>query len=259
MDNHQHVVTTLKRESLILTEDKLPVTEAELVRGLDMPLELGILIDTSGSERESTSLPQIVSEAKAFASDFANGESDRVFFMTFAKKTQATGWLKREQIGSVSLDLKLNGGTSLYDSLAIACRERLHSRDDSHATRRILVIISDGDDSQSEMTRDQAVSEAILSGAVIFAMDTRSFLGKGGKGDRILEYMAEITGGQFFSGFTRGEVRQVFQRMKLIGDGMYYVRFVPPPSNKRVHEVEVRPAAGEKLQLSYPKKYLWVQ
>ncbi len=61
-------------------------------------------------------------------------------------------------------------------------------------TRRVLVLISDGDDNLSHITRDEAVSEALKSGAVIFAINTGTS-GMATRGEKIMEYMAKLTGG----------------------------------------------------------------
>lgn len=257
-DSHKALVSGLKPTSLIVSERKEPVAEIDLLHGLDMPLELGVLIDTSGSERDYGHLNEIVAGAKDFVNHMVRGSEDRIFFLTFAAKTQATEWLKKEQLSGVSLDVKLGGGTALYDSLATACRERMGPRDWNHSTRRVLVIISDGDDNQSHITRDEAVSEALKSGVVIFAADAH-LLGNLGKGDRILKYLAEVSGGEFFAGFTPKEIPKVFSRIKEVSEGMYFAKYAPPASNTRVHEVEVKPALTEKLEISYPRKYLWIQ
>src|SRR5690349_4516999 len=101
MNPHKELVTALKPTSLIVTEHKKPVAEVELLHGLDMPLELGILIDTSRSEQESGNLNRIVNAAKDFVADVVRGQDDRFFLMTFAEKAKATGWLKREQLSGV--------------------------------------------------------------------------------------------------------------------------------------------------------------
>lgn len=246
----------LKPTSLVVSERKSAVTEIDLLHGLDLPLELGLLIDTSGSERDYGHMNEILAGAKDFVNHIVRGPEDRVFFLTFAATTQATAWLKKEQLNGVSLDVKLGRGTALYDSLAMACKERMGPRDWNHPTRRVLVIISDGDDNLSHITRDEAVSQALMSGVVIFAVDTHIF-GNPGRGDRVLAYWAKVSGGEFFAGFTPKEIPKTFSRVMALSEGTYFARYVPPASNDRVHEVEVKAAPKDKLEISYPRKYLW--
>jgi len=257
-DSHQRLVSGLTPASLLIGEQKTLVTEVSLLHGADLPLELGLVIDTSSSAQNDGNFKEILGGAKDFVNDIVRGPEDRIFFLTFATKTEATGWLKKEQLGGVSLNVKMGGGTALYDSVAIACRERMGARDWNKPTRRVLIVISDGDDNLSHITRDDAASEALKSGVVMFTLSTR-MSGNRVRGERILEYWARVTGGEFFTSLTRKEIPKVFARIKEMSDGMYYASYVPPASNNRVHEIEVKPAPKGKLEVSYPRRYVWLQ
>jgi len=257
-DSHQRLVSGLTPASLLISEQKTLVTEVSLLHGADLPLELGLVIDTSSSAQNDGNFKEILGGAKDFVNDIVRGPEDRIFFLTFATKTEATGWLKNEQLGGVSLNVKMGGGTALYDSVAIACRERMGARDWNKPTRRVLIVISDGDDNLSHITRDDAASEALKSGVVMFTLSTR-MSGNRVRGERILEYWARVTGGEFFTSLTRKEIPKVFARIKEMSDGMYYASYVPPASNNRVHEIEVKPAPKGKLEVSYPRRYVWLQ
>ena len=257
-DSHQRLVSGLTPASLLISEQKTLVTEVSLLHGADLPLELGLVIDTSSSAQNDGNFKEILGGAKDFVNDIVRGPEDRIFFLTFATKTEATGWLKKEQLGGVSLNVKMGGGTALYDSVAIACRERMGARDWNKPTRRVLIVISDGDDNLSHITRDDAASEALQSGVVMFTLSTR-MSGNRVRGERILEYWARVTGGEFFTSLTRKEIPKVFARIKEMSDGMYYASYVPPASNNRVHEIEVKPAPKGKLEVSYPRRYVWLQ
>jgi len=257
-DSHQRLVSGLTPASLLIGEQKTLVTEVSLLHGADLPLELGLVIDTSSSAQNDGNFKEILGGAKDFVNDIVRGPEDRIFFLTFATKTEATGWLKNEQLGGVSLNVKMGGGTALYDSVAIACRERMGARDWNKPTRRVLIVISDGDDNLSHITRDDAASEALKSGVVMFTLSTR-MSGNRVRGERILEYWARVTGGEFFTSLTRKEIPKVFARIKEMSDGMYYASYVPPASNNRVHEIEVKPAPKGKLEVSYPRRYVWLQ
>src|SRR5206468_2718672 len=81
----------------------------------------------------------------------------------------------------------------------------------------------------SHITRDDAASEALKSGVVMFTLSTR-MSGNRVRGERILEYWARVTGGEFFTSLTRKEIPKVFARIKEMSDGMYYASYVPPAS-----------------------------
>ena len=254
-DSHHRLVDGLLPEALTIREHKTPVTDVKLLRGADLPLQLGILIDTSNSERDGN-INEILEGAKSFVNDVLRGPEDRAFFLTFATTINATDWLKKEQLSGVTVNLKLGGATALYDAVAAACRERMGPRNADHPTRRILVLISDGDDNQSHITRAESLADVLHFGVVMFTISTQ-VIGHSGRGDRILERWATITGGRFFTDMTRKDVPKAFAQIKAITEGMYYASYVPPPSKDGVHEIDVKPAPKEKLEVSYPEKYVW--
>ena len=250
-----HRPATIAAESLVITDQKMPVSGASLLRGADLPLELGVLIDTSNSQRDSH-LDDFVKTSKQFADDVIRGPTDRVFFLKFDAIPRATGWLNKEQLQGTTAKVEVGGGTALYDAVAMACKQRMGPRDWRKPTRRILVLISDGEDNLSHVTRDEAASEALKSGAVLFTIYTKdSGPGTDARGKRIMDSFAKLTGGEFFSEVSG---KKVFASIQELMDGMYYLNYVPPDASKSaVHEVELKPAPKEKFQLTYPKKYLW--
>jgi Ca-activated chloride channel homolog len=124
-------------------------------------------------------------------------------------------------------------------------------------TRRILVLISDGEDNQSHITREEAASEALKAGAVVFAIDTE-LSGMSYKGAKVMQTFAKLTGGEYFGQVDKNGAPKVFATMKQMMDRMYYLRYVlPDPSEGAVHEVEIKRATKEKSNLSYARKYFW--
>jgi Ca-activated chloride channel family protein len=250
-----HQPTSVSVQSLMITDQKVPVTGAGLLTGTDLPLELGVLIDTSNSRR-SSNLGDTLKAINQLVSETIRGK-DRVFLLTFDVTPHMTEWLNKDELQKTTVQVGAGGGTALYDSLAIACQQRLGPRDWTKPTRRALVLVSDGDDNQSRRTRGDAVSEALKSGAVIFTVDT-SLTGVVSKGDKNMEYLAEQTGGESFDGVGRREIPKAFASIRELINGMYYLSYLPPstPTNS-LHDVEVKPAPKEKLKLAYARKYFW--
>lgn len=252
--HHRPAAVTI--ESLVISDQKKPVVGASLQRGADLPLELGVLLDTSNSERV-THIDDIVKAVNQFVVATVHGAEDRVFLLNFEATSQATEWLKKDQLQGLTVRVRIGGATALYDAIGAACRQRLGPRDWMKPTRRVLVLISDGDDNLSHITRDEAVSEALKSGAVIFAINTGTS-GMTTRGEKIMEYMAKLTGGESFSNLSKSDIPKAFEAIEEMIDAMYYVTYGPPDvSHGVVHEVEVKLAPKQKFELSYARKYLW--
>lgn len=251
-----HRPTSVTVESLVITDQKMPVAGASLLRGADLPIELGVLIDASRSERDAH-LDDILKAMRQFVDGLIRGPEDQAFFLEFADTSKATGWLNKEQLQHTTVKVGVGGGTALYDALAMACKQRMGSRNWHKPTRRVLVLISDGDDNMSHISRDQAASEALRAGTVIFTINTENSA-MSLKGEKVMENFAKLTGGESFSQLRRSEMPKAFASIQELVDGMYYLSYVPPDALKSaVHEVEVKPAPKEKFELSYARKYLW--
>ena len=101
-------------------------------------MELGVLIDTSNSQR-SAHFDDYLKATKQFADETILGPEDRVFFLQFATTPEATGWLTKEQLPGTNINVRIGGGTALYDALGMACKQRMGPRDWHKPARRVLV------------------------------------------------------------------------------------------------------------------------
>jgi len=119
---------SITTESLVIKDGKSLVSGASLLRGADLPLELGILIDNSNSQR-GAHLDDIIKEAKQLADSLIRGPDDRAFFLTFDVESHATNWLNKEDLKGVTFKLGIGGGTALYDAINVACTQRMGPRD----------------------------------------------------------------------------------------------------------------------------------
>jgi VWFA-related protein len=241
-------------ESLVITDQKTTVAGATLLRGTDLPVELGVLIDVSKSQLD-VHLDDILKATRQFVDEVIRGPEDWVFFLQFNDISRATEWLRKDQLQRTTIRLEIGGGTALYDALAMACEQRMGPRDSSKPTRRVLLLISDGEDNASLVKRADATAAAIKAGVVIFTIST-GVSGKlfRGEGEKVMENLSTVIGGESFS----GAGRKVFATIQELIDGIYYLSYVPPDASKSaLHKIEVKPAAKEDFKLLYPRTYSW--
>jgi hypothetical protein len=154
-----------------LDKEKHQQTILDIRTAKDLPLRIGVLIDNSGSAGHSDLYDPAVRAAFDFLKQELSGPADKGFLMQFADMAAATEFLTKDQISKLQVSLVTRGGTALYDAVNGACRERMKP-DTVRPARRALLILSDGEDNASRITRNQAIAVAEAMNTVIFALNT---------------------------------------------------------------------------------------
>ena len=127
-----------------------------------------MLIDTSNSVAHSSLYAPAVQGVTDFLNESLTGPQDKAFFVSFSALPYGTRFLTRAEVTSLKLNFSTGGGTALYDALQRACLERMKS-DPAPPARRVLLVLSDGDDNLSHVDRNAAIAAAQGAGAVVFA------------------------------------------------------------------------------------------
>ena len=215
----------------------------------DLPLAVGLVIDTSGSMRES------IGEAKQAASDFLAGvvrPTDRCFAVGFSDRPRLLMPLTPD-VQAVQIafrDLPAVGNTALHDAMVFALYQLRGIRG-----RKAIVLLSDGDDSSSLVTYDDALEFARRSGAAIYTIG----LDVGSTKFTIrnkLEKLASETGGRSYFVSKAVELSGVYAEISRELRRQYLLAFAPnPPAKEGVFStVEVK-ARGGKLKTRAPRGY----
>lgn len=210
-DKRGRFVTNLTKDNFEILEEKRPQQIVEFVAETDLPLRLGVLIDTSNSIRDRFRFQQ---EA---AIEFVNGvmrPQDRAVVVSFDTSPELVADLTPDtgKLAQAIRDLRPGGGTALYDAIFYVCRDKLMLDQPMHKYRRALIVISDGDDNQSRHTRDQALELAQKADVVIYAIST-NISGMTTDGDKVLKYMTSETGGLTFFPFKVQDLSQSFENI----------------------------------------------
>lgn len=227
----------------------------------DLPLRIGMLLDTSNSIRERLRFEQDASVN--FLYSVLRRNKDEAFVMTFDDEPQVlqaftgdTGLL-RDQI----VKTRAGGGTAIYDAIYSACLKELShpprpAGDQPDVVRRVMILVSDGDDNLSTHTRSEAIEMAQITDVVIYTISTNtewvSMTQKdsstGGslkyhltEGDKILQSLAGETGGRAFFPYRVDDLDQSFQD---IGDELrnqYSIAYLPTNSvlDGRYHKIRI--------------------
>jgi len=198
-DKHGHYIPNLKQSDFALLDDgKAPARVNSFHQQINLPLRVGIIIDASTSIRSRFQFEQ--QSATEFLLEILKAKSDRAFVMEFDQTPVVDqDWTNNiDALESGINRIHPGGGTALFDSVYIACRDKLLdvSRG-QEPVRKAIVLISDGDDNQSRVYLDEAIKECQRAETIIYAVST-NWSPTRGKGDQALTQMAAETGGQVF-------------------------------------------------------------
>ena len=255
-DKHGKFVRDLNQTDFAILDDhKPPQSILNFRRETDLPLHLGLLIDVSGSVHSRFEFEQ--DAATSFLQHSIRAGFDKAFIVGFNTKSQ----MSQDFTDNVTLlsagvhKLEDGGGTALYDAVYRACKEEFLKDRPDHAVRKAIVIVSDGEDNQSEVTRAQAIEMAQRAEVIIYAISTDDS-GLILRGDKVLEQLAEATGGRAFFPFKMKDITRSYAAIEDELRSQYIVSYKPADfdADGRFRSIEIS-ALKKDLQVRARKGY----
>lgn len=226
-DRHGKFVRNLGQNDFSIMDDHKPV-ESILTfrRETDLPIQLGLLMDVSGSVRTRFAFEK--EAATGFLQHLIRPGYDKAFVVGFNKESH----LAQDFTDSVPAlaagvqRMKDGGGTALYDAIYKACKEKLAREQSDHPVRKAIIVVSDGEDNQSEVTRAQAIEMAQRAEVLIYAISTDDS-GLILRGDKVLEDLASATGGRAFFPYKMKDITKSFAAIEDELRSQYDVSYKP--------------------------------
>src|SRR6266849_3603428 len=248
LNRRNKLVPELEKSDFKIWDDKFPQEIRYFSKQTDVPLRIGMLLDTSNSIRDRIKFEQDASINFLFS--VLRRNKDEAFAMTFDDEPQIVQGFTgdagalRDQI----IKTRAGGATAIYDAIYEACVKQLSHPprppgDQPDVVRRVMILISDGDDNLSNHTRTEAIEMAQRTSVVIYTISTsiqwisltqNNEPAKSGDrkyhltdGDKILQELAEETGGRSFFPYHVDDLDQSFQD---IGDELrnqYSIAYLP--------------------------------
>jgi len=256
-DRHGKFVRNLDQNDFNILDDHKPVQSiVDFRRETDLPLKLGLLVDVSGSVHSRFQFEQ--DAATGFLQRTLRPGFDKAFVVGFNSRQQmAQDFTDNVSLLSSSIQrLHEGGGTALYDAIYNTCRDKLvKEQSGGHPTRKALIILSDGEDNQSEHTRAQAIEMAQRAEVLLYAISTDDS-GLVLRGDRILEQLADATGGRAFFPYKMKDITHSFAAIEDELRSQYVVSYRPSDfdADGRYRSIEIT-ALKKDLQVRSRKGY----
>ncbi len=252
-DKHKRFISTLKREDVRILEDGVPQQIFTFQQNIDLPLSLAILIDTSRSEERT--LPDEKVAAQAFLEAVMRPQKDEAAVVSFTGDSTLeqglTGNVSRlrraiERVEYVPPSGLIGGGvvvggtppisdsqqmlagsTAIWDAVFTTSNEVM--RDSAEHTRRAIILLTDGQDTSSQVHMSEAINSAVKVDALVYAIgigDRYSY----GVDEGSLRKITEATGGRAYFPRNEAELRDAFAQIQRDLREQYLIAYAP--SNK---------------------------
>jgi VWFA-related protein len=196
-DKKGRFVTGLNRENFGLLDDgRPPEAVIQFNQQTNLPLRVGIMLDTSSSIRQRFQFEQ--DSAVEFLLQILH-RNDRAFVEGFDIQTDVS----QDFTNNVDLlnqgirRLRPGGGTALFDAVYKTCKDQMLTLQETGAVRRAIILVSDGDDNYSRVQESDAIKMCQRADTIVYSISTNISPSKD-KGDDVLKAISEATGGQAF-------------------------------------------------------------
>jgi Ca-activated chloride channel family protein len=225
-DRHGRYIKDLKSNDFRVIDDQKPAELRSFRSETDLPLQVGLLVDASNSVRDRFKFEQ--DAAIEFLNSIIRPRYDKAFVVGFDATPEVTQDFtdSTENLSAGVRMLRAGGGTAMYDALYFACRDKLLKQAQTGPVRRAIILLSDGDDNLSHVTREEAIEMAERAEVIVYTIST-NISGTKGNGDKVLERIAEATGGRAFFPFQMREMSDAFLSIQEELRSQYAIGYKP--------------------------------
>jgi Ca-activated chloride channel family protein len=259
--DHGRSITDLSASEIEIRDDSKPPAAIIAFRNeTELPLRLGLIIDTSESVTDRFQFEQ--SAAVKFLETVAKGKDDLAFVVGVNNSVLLSQDFTADQTLTARAVGKLapGGGTALWDAVAFAA-DKLAKHPEVQPVARILVVLSDGKDNSSSVTLKQAISSAQRGEVAVYTVSTRDGVHEEPNeflGDHAMKTLSELTGG---SAFLPGSVQRLngsLAGLQEVIRGRYLVSYKPRAFelNGQYRAIDIKAEKdGHKLKVFTRKGY----
>jgi VWFA-related protein len=229
--DHGKSVTNLTGRNIGIRDDRrAPAAITGFRNESELPLRLGIVIDTSASVAGRFKFEQ--DSAIEFLKKVVTGQSDLAFVIGVANSVL----LVQDFTGDEDLlsravgKLAPSGGTALWDAVTFAA-DKLAARPEAQPVARILVVLSDGEDNSSTATLKQVVNRAQHGEVTVYAISTRVIVddlpANALIGEHALKTLTQLTGGVAFTPGSVGGLNSNLTDLQQVIRSRYLISYKP--------------------------------
>jgi Ca-activated chloride channel family protein len=258
VSRHGQMVNNLEASDIqIFDDNKPPEKIVQFAPQSKLPLRLALLVDTSGSVHDQFSFEKRA--ATKFVEKMLSSSSDLGFTAGFADEVTLTQDFSSEpgDLAKGIKNLTIGGGTTLFDAISFACW-KLAGYPDRSQVARVLVILTDGEDNSSHSSLKQSIQIAESTGVTIYTVSTRETIGNKTDADKVLEALAERSGGEAMFPGDIHTLASSFDKLHELIRSRYFIAYKPadfqPNGNYRSISI-IAKQEGKTLRVRARKGY----
>ncbi len=241
-DKQKRIIPDLTQDDFRILEDGQEQKIAFFSRETSLPVTLGLLIDTSGSEERT--LPAEQEAASRFLARFLRPK-DLAMVITFdvdvdlladftSDRSELERAIQRARINAPRVPISVHGplpqrgskGTNFYDAIYLACHEKLASE----AGRKALVILTDAADTGSKVRMEEALEVAQRTDTVIHIMLV--YDPAYGNNEGVARKLAEETGGRVIAVRSEKKLEEAFDQISEELRSQYTLGYYPTNASR---------------------------
>ncbi len=226
-DGRGHFVTGLKQSDLGLLDDgKRPDRVISFTQQANLPLRIGILLDTSNSIRSRFQFEQ--QAATEFLLQVLRPKQDAAFITGFDVRLDlAQDYTNSiDKLSTAVEKLRPGGGTAFFDAVYQTCRDQMLTIQSQETLRKAIIIVSDGEDNYSRVYEQDAIKECQRAETIVYTISTNVSPSKS-KGDDVLSRLSDATGGRAFFPTKIEDVAAGFRAIEEELRSQYSLRYRP--------------------------------
>src|ERR1039457_6970680 len=227
VDKNGHLVTTLLQDAFTVYENGV-LQPIQIFHREDVPVSMGLIIDNSGSMRDKRA--KVEAAALALVKD--SNPDDEVFIVNFNDEAfldnphgkAFTNDIKEMEEALTRIDSR--GGTAMRDAIRMSID---HLKEKAHKDKKVLVVVTDGNDNSSVVGLEDLVKAAQQSEVLIYAVGLLSDEERreASRAKKALEALAEATGGETFFPKDVSEVERIATQVAHDIRNQYTIAYTP--------------------------------
>lgn len=231
VDKNGHLLTNLPQQAFTVYENGVQQQIRKFQRE-DVPVSMGLIIDNSGSMRDKRA--KVEAAALALVKD--SNPQDEVFVVNFNDEPYLdlphgedfTSNIKDMEEALTRIDSR--GGTAMRDAIRVSID---HLKEKAHRDKRVLVVVTDGNDNSSVISLEALVKASQQSGVLIYSVGLLSEEEhrEAKRAERALKALAEATGGEAFFPKDVSEVERIAHQVARDIRNQYSIVYAPANQN----------------------------